>query len=194
MKNLFVGILVISCVLNFLTFVKAEELQKTEYTIGVDDLLEINILQPEKLETTLTVSPDGTITFPYIGNVQVETMTLARVQDEIQERLADGYMKYPIVSVSLKESRSRKFSVYGEVIKPGAYPIEENITVFKAISIAGGFTKYGSSSRVKILRLKTNGPGYENIKIKMNAIKNGSSKDDILLKPGDIVVVSEGIF
>jgi len=194
MKNLFVGILVISCIFNFLAFVRAEELQKIEYTIGVDDLLEINILQPEKLSTTLTVSPDGAITFPYIGNVQVEGMTLVKVQDEIQKRLADGYMKYPIVSVSLTESRSRKFSVYGEVIKPGAYPIEEDITVLKAISIAGGFTKYGSSSRVKILRPKTNGTGYENIKVNIKAIMNGSSKDDILLNSGDIVVVNEGIF
>lgn len=258
--------------------VKSKDTAQAEYTVGIDDVLEIAILQPEKLLTTVTVSPDGSITFPYIGNVQVKGMTLEKVQEEIQKRLANGYMKYPVVSVSLRECRSRKFSVsgdvfrpgmysivegttvleaisiaggfagygpasqvkvlrpkkdkgyisiqvnieaaingdstqnffiqpgdiievtkgtfsvYGEVIKPGTYPIEENTTVLKAISIAGGFTKYGSAARVKILRPKTDSSGYNTIKINIKHIMKGSSKEDILLKPGDIIVVNEGIF
>lgn len=165
----------------------------TEYTIGVDDILDIVVLQPEKLALTVTVAPDGCITFPYIGNVNVKDLTLGQVQEDIQKRLADGYMKYPVVSVSLKESRSRRFSVYGEVIRPGTYPIEGNITVLKAISMAGGFTKYGSSSRVKILRPKKEGAGYDLIKVNMKQIMDGLAKD-VVLEPGDIVQVEEGVF
>lgn len=165
-----------------------------EYAVGIDDVLDINILQPEKLSTTLIVSPDGSITFPYIGTVQVKGMTLAAIQDEIQKKLADGYMKYPVVSMSLRESRSRKFSVYGEVNRPGNYPIDENCTVLKVISIAGGFTKYGSSSRVKVLRPKKGKAGYDAIKVNINAVMDGNSDEDILIQPGDIIVVSEGMF
>jgi len=165
-----------------------------EYTIGVDDILDINVLKPEELTKTVTVAPDGAITFPYIGSVVVKGHTIAQIQDEIQTRLADGYMKYPVVSVSLQQSLSRKFFVYGEVVKPGSFPMEENITVLRAISMAGGFTQFGSSSKVKVLRPKKTGVGYETIKVNIKGIMNGDSDEDVLLKPGDIVTVSEGVF
>jgi len=174
--------------------VSAEKPAQSEYTVGIDDVLEISILQPEKLITTVAVAPDGSISFPYIGNVQVEGMTLSQIQNEIQAKLAEGYMKYPVVSVFLRESRSRKFFVYGEVVRPGSYLIKEKVTVLKAISMAGGFTKFGSSSRVKVLRPKKDGPGYETIKVNIRAVMDGDSEADIILQPEDIVVVSEGIF
>lgn len=173
---------------------KAQDTESISYIVGIDDVLEISILQPEKLVNNYTVTADGTITFPYIGNVQVKGMTLAKIQEDMQVRLSDGYMKYPIVSVSLKESRSRKFFVYGEVVRPGTYIMEDNITVLRAISIAGGFTKYGSSSRVKVLRPYKDKSGYKSIKININAAMSGFSEKDIALNPGDILVVSEAIF
>ena len=173
---------------------RAEDPAQAQYTVGIDDVLEINILQPEKLISTVAVAPDGSISFPYIGNVYVKGMTLSGIQEEIQAKLADGYMKYPAVSVSLQASRSRKFFVYGEVIRPGTYPIEEKASVLKAISMAGGFTRFGSSSRVKVLRQKKDQAGYETIKVNINAVMDGNSEADIILQPEDIVVVSEGVF
>ena len=74
------------------------------------------------------------------------------------------------------------------------YAIAENTTVLRAISMAGGFSKFGSSSRVKVLRPKDGEAGYETLKIDIKKGMNGDSKEDILLKAGDMVVVSEGIF
>ena len=96
----------------------------SEYRVGVDDVIDISVLKPEEILASVTVTPDGMISFPYIGTLRVQGMALHEVQDEITRRLSDGYLKYPVVSVALKESRSRKFFVYGEVIKPGGYPIE----------------------------------------------------------------------
>lgn len=165
-----------------------------EYTVGIDDVISISVLQPDKLATTATVSPDGSISFPYIGNVQVKGLSLTQVTEEIKKRLSDGYMKYPVVSVALIESRSRKFFVYGEVFKPGVYHIDDNVTVLRAISMAGGFTKFGSSNRVKVLRLKGDTLRYTSIKVNMTGIMKGTSDEDILIKAGDIIVVSEGVF
>ena len=64
----------------------------------------------------------------------------------------------------------------------------------RAVSIAGGFTKFGNANRVKILRQKEEGRGYESIKVNFNRAMDGDSKEDILLKPGDMIIVSEGIF
>jgi polysaccharide export outer membrane protein len=164
------------------------------YTVGVDDILDINILQPETLVSAVVVAMDGSISFPYIGNVQVKGLTLSQIKELIEVKLSEGYMKYPVVSVALRESRSKKFFVYGEVLKPGAYPMDDNMTVLKAISMAGGFTKYGSSSRVKVMKPKTGQPGYDNVKININAIMDGDAKSDVQVGQGDIIVVSEGVF
>jgi len=164
------------------------------YTVGVGDILEVNIIQPEKMNTRVTVSPGGDISVPYIGSVYVKGRTISSAQNLIQQKLASGYLKYPVVTVSLVESRSRSFTISGEVIKPGNYPILENTTVLKAISIAGGFTKFGSSSRVKILRPRKDRPGYMSIKVDLEAVMDGDAKADIVIESGDIIVVSEGVF
>jgi polysaccharide export outer membrane protein len=194
MRHLFLSIIATIILLIFLPFSNGEEAQKSEYTVGIDDILEISILQPEKVITAVTVAPDGSISFPYIGNVYVKGMNLSQIEEKIQTRLADGYMKYPVVSVSLRECRSRKFFVYGEVIRPGTYPIEESVTVLKAISMAGGFTTYDFSNIIKVLRPKKNEAGYETININIKEAMNGDSKADIILQPEDIVVVSKGLF
>lgn len=168
--------------------------QQQPYAVGIDDVLDINILQPEQLVTTVTVGPDGSISVPYMGSVHVKGMSPEQIEGEIQARLSDGYMKYPVVSVSLKESRSRKFFVYGEVSQPGAYPFEESMSALKAISIAGGFTKFGSSNRVKILRPQPGAAGYDTIQVNIKAVMNGHTERDVPLQPGDIIVVSEGLF
>lgn len=165
-----------------------------EYRIGPEDMLDVSVLRPEQLQVPVTVAADGTISLPYIGIVRAKGKTLEELQKEIADKLSDGYMKYPVVAVSLKASFSRKFFVYGEVVKPGSYPMEENMTVFRALAVAGGFTKFGDSSKVKILRPKTSGPGYDMIKVDIKAVMNGKTDADELLKPGDVVVVSEGIF
>lgn len=153
------------------------------YVVGIDDVLEISVLQPEQLMTSVIVNPAGMINFPYLGSVDVKGLTLDQVSSQIQERLSEGYMKYPVVSVALKENRSKKFFVYGEIIKPGTYPVEDNTTVLRAISIAGGFTKYGSSSRVKILRPRPNDAGYETIKVNLASAMSGNSNADLKVLP-----------
>lgn len=194
MKHFKLMVITVLYLFSFTASGLCQEAKQDDYLVGVDDVMEIAVLQPEKMLTTVTVDPAGSITFPYIGNVMVKGMTLGAIQDEIQTRLADGYMKYPVVSVSLKQARSKKFFVYGEVAHPGTYILEDGTTVLKAISIAGGFSKFGSSSRVKVLRPKQDAGGYENIKVNIKAIMNGSSVEDVKLQPGDIVNVEEGIF
>ncbi|MCK5215544.1 MAG: sugar transporter, partial [Candidatus Omnitrophica bacterium] len=66
--------------------------------------------------------------------------------------------------------------------------------VLRAISMAGGFTKFGSSSKVRILRPRGDQPGYNNIRIKIKRVMVGDPEADMLLKSGDIIVISEGIF
>jgi len=165
-----------------------------DYAIGVDDILTIDVLQPEHIENNVTVSPDGNISFPYIGTIPVKGRSLSEVEQDIEIRLSNGYLRYPSVVVYLKESRSRRFFVYGEVNRPGPYNLEDNTTVLRAISVAGGFTRFGSASRVKVLRPRQGNSGYDMIPINIRAVMDGNADADLVLKAGDMVVISEGVF
>ncbi len=168
--------------------------EETEYTVGVGDILEVRILKPDTSTERVTVSPDGDISMAYIGSLKVKGLTISKIQQLIQTRLANGFLKYPVVAVSLIESHSRNFTISGEINRPGTYPLGDNTTVLKAISIGGGFTRFGSSSKVKVLRPRKDRPGYMKIDVDVNKVMDGNAEADIVLEPGDIVVVSEGFF
>lgn len=194
MKKIFKAMILFIFTVCFTQNLNAQNKSGPGYKVGIDDVLEISIIQPEKLTTTVNVSPDGSIAFPYIGNVPVKDMTLDEIKNDIERRLCEGYMKYPLISVFLRDSRSRKFYVSGDVGKPGVYPLEDDTTVLKALSIAEGFTKKASSGKVKILRAKRSGEGQEFIDVDIKALMKGDANEDIKLLPGDTVIVSEGKF
>jgi len=190
MKHLFPVFMALICPLIFSTFAEAEVTPKGQYTVGIDDVLDISVLEHDKLRTMATVAADGSISFPYIGNVQVKDKTLQEIEKEISDRLADGYIKYPVVSVSLIKSRSRNFFVYGEVNRPGAYSITDNMTVLKAISVAGGLTRDGLYGKVKVRRPEKDNLGYKDVSIDIRGTTKGNSRTgDMLLRLEDIVVV-----
>jgi polysaccharide export outer membrane protein len=153
------------------------------YKVGVDDVIQVVVIQPDKLDLTLTVAPDGTITFPFIGLVPVQDLTLMEIQEKIQRELLD-YMNYPLVSVSLKESHSRIFYVYGEVSKPGSYPLKENMTVLQAVVSAGGFTRTASMSDIKVVRQKKGNGGNGTVTVDLNG----------KVEPGDVITISQRFF
>lgn len=194
MKRLLQGIFLALLIMNAPVALHAADLS-TEYKIGIDDILELNVLQPDTFSTRVTVSPDGSITFPYIGEVKVRGMTLKQIKLEIETRLADGFMKYPLVNVLLLESRSRKFFIYGDVAKPGAYALEKEVTVLQAIALSGGFTRFNSSSRVSILRPFENRKlGFQTIEVDIKAAMRGFSSANPVVQADDMVMVSQGTF
>ncbi len=160
-----------------------------EYKVGVDDVLDINILKPVTITSTVTVAPDGAITFPYIGNVQVKGWTLPKIQEEVQKRLSSGYMEYPVVSVSLKATRSKKFIIYGQVVHPGSYSIDENMTLLHAITEAGGFIVPGCMGHVKLLRPRTENSEFKVIESDIASILSGKN-ENVTVLANDTIIVS----
>jgi len=169
-------------------------LKAEEYKVGIGDILEIRILRPEPSLDRVTVSPSGDISVAYLGSVKVKGKTITEIQQNIQYRLSHGYLKYAVVTVSLVESRSRNFTISGEIVRPGTYPLVDNTTVLKAISVAGGFTRFGSKSKVRVLRQRPDRPGYSKIDVDVGKVMDGDARADIVLEPGDIIVVSESFF
>ncbi|MBI3318644.1 MAG: polysaccharide biosynthesis/export family protein, partial [Candidatus Omnitrophica bacterium] len=126
------------------------EISPEVYRLRFGDEVEISVWGHADLNRSVPVREDGTFSFPLIGNVQAQDRTLREVEEEVRERLNRDYLVNPQVTAKLT---GVKFSVFGEVSQPGSYPIEGTMDLLTAISLAGGITKFGSSS-VEIIREK----------------------------------------
>lgn len=160
-----------------------------EYRIGGNDLLEIAVYQEEELTQAVRVTSNGYISYPLLGRIKVAGMSVEELEDYIRGALAKDYIRDPYVQISVKEFSN--VYVLGQVKAPGPYLFKGGMTVLQAITSAGGFTKIAHKGRVRVVR--THGTEREVIKVDAADVMNGS-KEDIILQPGDTVVVPESFF
>ncbi len=160
----------------------------SEILIGGGDLLEVSVYgAPDfnKLETR--VSTDGIITLPMIGQVKVSGLNFHDAEALIAKKLSDGgYFNKPQVSIFAKEYGTQGISVLGEVTKPGIYPLLGPRRLFDAISAAGGTTAVAGQNVTITHRGHPDSP--ETIKLEYTA--DGTPKSNVVVYPGDTVVVS----
>ncbi len=161
------------------------------YRVGINDVIDIRVIDHPDLRTVAPVASDGTITFPYLGSVYVKGLSLSEIREEITKRLAEGYVKYPVVTVLLAKSMSRKIYTYGQLNKRGEIMYEEDITLLKALSLAGGVTPEGLFGKVIIRRREGDSHRYR--KVLETYLDNGMLRsrkiEDTLLEPDDILIV-----
>ena len=170
--------------------IQAVELTPEE-RLGIDDVFEVRVFGEKDLSDLYRVAADGTIDYPFIGRVSVVGMRSGEVQALIAAKLADGYLKNPQVSLMVKEWNSRKVSVMGQVQKPGSVPYFTNMTIVDAIAAAGGFTGIASKNSVT-LRREAKG-SVESKNYPVADISEGRAPN-VVLRPGDILVVDERLF
>lgn len=151
------------------------------YIIGPEDLLDVSVWQNESLRRTLYVLPDGKIYFPLIGEIKAAGKTVSELEEDLNKAL-DEYILNPQVSVSVKESNSKKFFVLGQVKRPSVYPMKREITLLEAVSYAGGLTEYADTTNVFISR------GKKTLKFDLyDLFRKGDLRKNIVLQPGDLI-------
>jgi polysaccharide export outer membrane protein len=159
-----------------------------DYLIGPSDVLAINVWKDTELTRTVTVRPDGKISLPLVGELEVSGLTASSVQHLIVQRLA-AYITNPQVTVMVQEVKSQTYVVVGKVTKPGSYELGKPTTVLEAIAIAGGFLDFAKVKKVKIIRRRDSGPS-ETLYFDYNkVIKGKNSNQNVVLKNGDTIVV-----
>jgi polysaccharide export outer membrane protein len=157
------------------------------YTIGPGDTLEISVWRDESLSREVIVPPDGVISFPLIGDVNVIGMTVGKLRQTVTKRLSD-YVPDATVTVILKAFDSLRAFVIGKVKNPGMYPISLETNVMQVLSMAGGLNPYASENNIHILR-QIKG---DSVKIPFSygdVLKGRNLKQNIALLRGDVVVV-----
>lgn len=158
------------------------------YQVNQGDKLRINVWHEEELKAEVMVSPDGTITFPFIGTVVVAGKTLDQLQEDLREQLAE-YIPEPEVIVSLITVEGNVVYVIGEVARPGSYVMTKNLKVMQALSMAGGLTPYASRGSIRILRDDSDGKSTS-IPFSYGDVEDGDDlASNILLQSDDTIIV-----
>jgi protein involved in polysaccharide export with SLBB domain len=166
----------------------------TGYRLTSNDLIHIKVFQEEELETVARVGRDGTITFPMLGTISVGGRTLPETTGAIALALKE-YLVRPQVAVRVVEYTKRKFTVLGQVNRPGTFdlPDESPLSLLEGIGLAGGYTRLANSSRITVKRSL---PGMPEQVFKLDArqMARGKNAPRFLLQPGDTVMVEESLF
>jgi polysaccharide biosynthesis/export protein len=159
-----------------------------DYVIGPDDLLTIVFWRDKDMSSDVAVRPDGQITLPLLNDVTAAGLT----PEQLREKLMIASAKYvtePNVTVVVKAINSRKVSVMGMVGKTGPYPLTGPTTVMQMLAMAGGVHEFADTKKIKILRKDAKGVEVALSFNYKDVIQGKNLKQNIELKPGDIIIV-----
>lgn len=175
------------------TTIEAPETEtgEREYYIDIGDVLDISVWQIADLSRSeIIVRPDGKISFPLIGDIKTEGLTLTQLDNVITEKLK-AYVKGPEVSIMIRRfgEQTNKVIVLGEILSPGVYKFGSRPTITEVIAAAGGYTKYAVLNSIMVI----NGDVRTKPKVtRVNfaqIIKSGRLTENIFLKPNDIIYI-----
>jgi polysaccharide export outer membrane protein len=153
------------------------------YQLGAEDVIVVRVWREPELSGAMTVRPDGQITMPLIGDVKATGLTPLQLGAQIADKLSK-FINGPEVSVSVQAVRSKRYSVTGEVLRPGVYPLVVPTTVLDALTAAGGFREFANTKNVTVMR------GSKRFKFNYkDVIKGKNMSQNILLENGDYIVV-----
>lgn len=158
------------------------------YRIGTGDVLQISVWNKKDLDRTVTVRPDGMISFPLLDDIRAAGLTPMQLQNYITSGLKK-YITDAEASVVVQEVNSFTVSVLGEVQKPGRYEMQSGrATVLDALAMAGGLTPYANRSDIHVMR--ESGGKTQQIPFHYGrAVSMHPEGADFCVNPGDIVVV-----
>ena len=177
------GLLVLGWLLSF-SSVQAED---SPYLLQSGDILQISVWKEADLQGEVLVRPDGGISFPLVGDLQVQGLSIAQTIELISKKI-EKYIPDPMVSVATKQLGGNLIYVIGKVNRAGEFTFNRPVDVMQALSLAGGTTTYADLSDIRILR-RVDGKQTA-IRFDYSDVEKGKALNtNILLHSGDVVVV-----
>jgi polysaccharide biosynthesis/export protein len=172
----------------------AQAEQSPDYIIGPGDEIEVFVWQNPDLSVNVPVRPDGKISTPLDEDMVAVGKTPSQLAHDIEMKLSE-YVRSPHVNVIIvrPDSVFSQVKVIGQVVHPQAIAYRQGMSVLDAVLAVGGLSEYAAGNRAHIVRMVD---GKEtNIPLRLNALVNGGDmSQNVLLKPGDVLVVPESRF
>ncbi len=169
-----------------------------EYRIGALDEITIHVWRnPELSAENVRVRPDGRLTIPLVQDIPAVGKTATELQTYIAEQLAE-YIEQPIVSVIVNTPEGtydQRVKVVGSTEQPASLPYQANMTVLDAMIAVGGLSEFAAGNRAKLIRLNRENGTQEEYRLRLSdLLKRGDSTANVLLKPGDTIIIPESRF
>ncbi len=162
--------------------------QASAYGLNPGDVLRVSVWREEELSLDVLVSPDGSISFPLVGQVEVLAKSAGQVQEVLIERL-QTFIPDPVVTVSVLNTNGNLVYIVGKVNRPGQYVMNRRMDVMQALAIAGGLAQFASENKVVVLRRGEDGR-QKAIPFRYARVSEGQDlQTNIVLQSGDVVVV-----
>ncbi len=150
------------------------------YRLGPGDRIIIKVFGEEDLSMDVRLNDTGRLNYPFLGELVVQGLTVAELEQRITHGLKGAYLRDPAVTVSIAEYRP--FFLYGEVQKPGGIPYQPKLTVERAIALGGGFTERASRTKIEVVRASD--PKHKAVPVELS--------DPVF--PGDVITVKQSFF
>jgi polysaccharide export outer membrane protein len=159
----------------------------SDYRIGLDDQLLVSVWHEPELTLSVVVRPDGMVTIPLLNDIRVVGLKPIELQQLLTDKLKP-FVSEPQVTIVVQAIRSRKVYLVGQVSKQGAFTLEGGQTVLQLLAAAGGVAIFAKADSIYILRTENK----KQIRIPFQykkALQGKAKNDDVVLMPGDVVVV-----
>lgn len=182
-------------------FIICSSIRAEDYRLGPGDIIILTIFAGGKIQSqsTLTVSGQGTISVPFLGEIKAEGLTINELTEKITKDLEKDYFVNPVVNIFIKEYRSKKAYILGEVKKPGLYEIKGEMTLLSLISLAGGvnvpkagnyaIVLRGQADKVKDYPIEKLVNKEKGIKIDLRKLFSGDLSANIKIMNSDLVYI-----
>lgn len=157
------------------------------YKLNQGDTVLISVWREDTLQRQLVVLPDGSVTFPLIGRVEVAGLSAAEVERQITLKLK-VYFPDPLVSVSVVGIEGNRAYVTGKVMHPGPLIIRGPLTVIQAISLVGGLDRFANENGIIVVRELPAGQEIFPVNYK-DIISGKNMSTNVRLNAGDTLVV-----
>ena len=161
------------------------------HILRADDVVLVKVYQEEDLTTQARVAQDGSITLPLLGAVRIGSNTVEHAVGLITQKLGQDYLVNPQVSLSIVEYGKRRFTVLGQVARPGTYEMtsDEPLNLLQAIASAGGYTRIGNPRKIIVERLA--GDEKKIFKLDAESMAEDKKSKPFIVLPDDTVSVGE---
>lgn len=158
-----------------------------DYRIGANDLLDIEVFGIPELKRTVRVNSSGLVSLALVGQVSLAGLTAQQAEERLVNAYGEKYLQSPQVSVFIREFTTQRVTVEGAVARPGIYPITGQITLLRAIALAGGGAQYAKLDEIMVFRHGTGGK-VESLMYDLEKIREGGQADPSVL-PEDVIVI-----
>ncbi len=175
--------------------VPVANIASSDYVLHPGDMVSINVFGYPELSFPnvghiegLTIRPDGKITYPFLGEINVQGISVQEFTKLLTDRLGELYVN-PVLSVNVMRFGTERVYVLGEVNQPGSYELDKSRNLLDAIGAARGWTKDAAKKKVYIIRKNQQG---EPMKVNlMSLLKHGDMSKNYALHQGDVVYLTE---